>query len=194
MLIGPLIGQGERPLPNGIAGGRFARWWVSVPHLRGESIRLLELADVSGVNRVDLSAPTGRYERHQARNWKEMEFKRLLKIGCVAALVAFLFVGLGPAAWQPRSGIGWQVDHFAGYFVLTLMFCVAWPRPFLVGGGLIVFAALLEALQAIPPDRDSNIFAVIYSAAGVLAAALIADLFIRARRQFQAKRVETPKP
>ena len=33
----------------------------------------------------------------------------------------------------------------------------------------------------------------IYSAAGVLAAALVADLF-RARRQFQAKRVETPKP
>jgi VanZ family protein len=122
-----------------------------------------------------------------------MEFKRLLKICCVAALVAFLFVGLGPSAWQPRSGIGWQFDHFAGYFVLTLMFCVAWPRPFVVGGGLIVFAALLEALQAIPPDRDSNIFAVIYSAAGVLAAALVADLFIRARRQFQAKRVETPK-
>ena len=72
-----------------------------------------------------------------------MDFKRLLKICCVAALVAFLFVGLGPSAWQPRSGIGWQVDHFAGYFVLTLMFCVAWPRPFLVGGGLIVFAALL---------------------------------------------------
>ena len=94
---------------------------------------------------------------------------------------------------QPRSGIGWQVDHFAGYFVLTLMFCAAWPRPFLVGGGLIVFAALLEALQAIPPDRDSNIFAVIYSAAGVLAAALIADIFIRARRQFQAKRAEIPK-
>jgi VanZ family protein len=121
-----------------------------------------------------------------------MEFKRLLKICCVAALIAFLFVGLGPSAWQPRSGIGWQFDHFAGYFVLTLMFCVAWPRPFLVGGGLIVFAALLEALQAIPPDRDSNIFAVIYSAAGVLAAALVADLFIRAWRQFQAKRVETP--
>ena len=34
----------------------------------------------------------------------------------------------------------------------------------------------------------------IYSAAGVLVAALIADIFIRARRQFQAKRVESPKP
>ena len=122
-----------------------------------------------------------------------MEFKRLLKVCCVAALVAFLFVGLGPSAWQPRSGIGWQFDHFAGYFALTLMFCVAWPRPFVVGGGLIVFAALLEALQAIPPDRDSNIFAVIYSAARVLAAALVADLVIRTRRQFHSKRAEIPK-
>jgi len=109
---------------------------------------------------------------------------------CIAALVLLVLVGLGPANWQPRSGLGWEVDHFVGYFVLTLMFCLAWPRRLVVAGALIVFAAVLEALQALTPDRWSNPWAAFYSACGVLAAALIADLFIRARGRFQSKRAQ----
>jgi hypothetical protein len=108
---------------------------------------------------------------------------------CIAALVLLVLVGLGPANWQPRSGLGWEVDHFVGYFVLTLMFCLAWPRPLMVAGALIVFATVLETLQALTPDRWSNPWAVFYSACGVLAAALIADLFIRGRSQ-KSKRVQ----
>jgi VanZ family protein len=119
-----------------------------------------------------------------------MRLKRVLKICCVAALVLLVFVGLGPAKWQPRSGLGWEIDHFVGYFVLTLMFCLAWPRPFVIGGVLVIFAALLEALQALPPDRSSNVLAALYSACGVMAAALVADLAIRARRRLQSKRAQ----
>ena len=36
------------------------------------------------------------------------------------------------------------MDHVVGYFGFTLMFCLAWPRPVIVGGILIVSAALLE--------------------------------------------------
>ena len=115
-----------------------------------------------------------------------MTIKLMLKICSVAALILVVFFGLGPAKWQPRSGLGWEIDHFAGYIVLTLMFCLAWPRPIVVGGALMAFAVLLEALQAIPPDRSSNLLAALYSAAGVLAGALLADLFIRARRRFQS--------
>jgi VanZ family protein len=109
----------------------------------------------------------------------------MLKVCCVAALVLLVFVGLGPATWQPRSGIGWEIDHFVGYFVLTLIFCLAWPRPVVVGGALMVFAVLLEGLQAFMPDRSSYYMAAVYSAAGVLTAAGIADLFIRAWRRFR---------
>jgi VanZ family protein len=111
---------------------------------------------------------------------------------CIAALVFLVFVGLGPENWQPRSGLGWEVDHFVGYFVLTLMFCFAWPRPLVVAGALIVFAAALEALQALTPDRWSNIWAVFYGACGVVAATLIADLFIRARKRFLPERAQEP--
>ena len=88
---------------------------------------------------------------------------------------------------MPRSGIGWEYDHFVGYFVFTLMFCLAWPRPLLVGAALMAFAVLLEGLQSFLPDRSSYYVAAIYSAAGVLAAALLAELFIRVQRRFQSK-------
>jgi len=120
-----------------------------------------------------------------------MTFKRVLKACCVVVLLVLVFVGLGPARWQPRSGFGWEIDHFVGYLVITLIFCLAWPRPLLVGGTLMVFAVLLEGLQAFMPDRSSYYLAAMYSAAGVLTAALLADLFIRARRRFPSKRVET---
>src|SRR5947199_358305 len=118
-----------------------------------------------------------------------MTLKHLLRIFCVAALILLVFVGLGPAKWQPRSGLGWELDHFIGYFVLTLIFCFAWPRPLIVAGALVVFATLLAALQALPADRSSNILAAFYSACGVLVAALIAGVFIQARGRFQSKRV-----
>ena len=121
----------------------------------------------------------------------EMSFKRLLKLGCLGGLVVLAFVGLGPASWQPRSGLGWEIDHFAGYFVITLVCCLAWPRPLVVGGALVVFAVVLEGLQAFMPDRSSYYLAAVYSSGGVLAAALAADLFIRARRRAQSKRAES---
>src|SRR5271166_4053961 len=115
-----------------------------------------------------------------------MTIKLMFKACCVAALVLLAFIALGPAKWTPRSGLGWEIDHFVGYFVFTLMFCLAWPRPLVVGGALMAFAVLLEGLQAFTPDRSSYYLAAVYSAGGVLAAALLAELFIRARKRFRA--------
>jgi predicted cation transporter len=113
----------------------------------------------------------------------------ILKICSVAALIVVAFIALGPANWTPRSGLGWEFDHFVGYFVLALLFCFAWPRPLLVGSVLVTFAALVELLQIIPADRSSNILAAFYSALGVGAAALMAELFSRAqRRRFQSSK------
>jgi VanZ family protein len=116
-----------------------------------------------------------------------MTVKLVYKVCCVIALVLLAFVALGPARWQPRSGIGWQYDHFFGYFVFTLMFCLAWPRPLLVGAALTAFAVLLEELQAFLPDRSSYYVAALYSAAGVLAAALLAEVFIRVQGLLRSK-------
>ena len=116
-----------------------------------------------------------------------MSIKHMTKVCSVAALVVLVFAALGPGKLIPRSGLGWEMDHFISYFAFTWMFCLAWPRPLVVGGILTAVAVLLEGLQAFMPDRSSYYMAAVYSAGGVLAAALLAELFIRARRRFQSK-------
>jgi VanZ family protein len=102
---------------------------------------------------------------------------------CSVVIVVLLVIGaLGPASWTPRTALGWQVDHFVGYFAITLLVCLGWPRPILVGGVLVAAAFLLEGLQAFSPGRSANLVAALCSAGGVLAAALVAELFIRASR------------
>jgi VanZ family protein len=107
-----------------------------------------------------------------------MTIKAVAKFCSVAAIVLVVFAALGPVNWAPRTELGWQLDHFLGWFAITSLVCFAWPRPFVVGGALMVFAALLEGLQAFTPDRSANLLAAVCGAGGALAAALFAELFI----------------
>jgi VanZ family protein len=118
---------------------------------------------------------------------------KLAAISCsVAAMALLVCAALGPANWAPRSGLGWQIDHFVGYFAITLLVCFAWPRPFLVGGALMAIAVLLEGLQAFTPDRRPDLVASLCGAGGALAATLVAALFIfiRAQRVAWAQAIE----
>ncbi len=117
----------------------------------------------------------------------KMTIRLMLKACSVAALVAIVIFALGPAKWTPRSGLGFQFDHFVGYFFFTLFFCLAWQRPLVVGGALAVLAVVLENLQSFLPGRSSYFVAALYSAAGVLVAALLAELFMRAQKRFQSR-------
>jgi VanZ family protein len=105
------------------------------------------------------------------------------KVCCVPIMILLVIAALGPSNWTPRTALGWQIDHFLGYFGITLFFCFAWPRPFVVWGVFMAIAALLEALQAFTPDRSAYLPAAFYGAGGALAAALIAELFIRVWRR-----------
>jgi hypothetical protein len=115
-----------------------------------------------------------------------MTVRLMLKVCSVAALIVLVVFALGPAKWTPRSGLGFEFDHFVGYFVFTCFFCLAWPRPLVIGAVLTVLAFVLENLQSFLPDRSSYFVAALYSAGGVLTAALLAELFIRAQRRFQS--------
>jgi VanZ family protein len=107
----------------------------------------------------------------------------MAKICSVAGMVLIVIFALGPANWQPRTGLGWEFDHFLGYFAITSVFCFVWPRPFVVGIALMAVSALLEGLQAFTPDRSANLEAALYGAGGALVAAMLAELFMRVRRR-----------
>ena len=106
-------------------------------------------------------------------------FRTVVKACCVPIVILLVIAALGPEKWAPRTHLGWQFDHFIGYFGITLFVCLAWPRAFVVGGILAAVAVLLEGLQAFTPDRLPYLPAALYGAAGAVAAALIAELFIR---------------
>jgi VanZ family protein len=110
---------------------------------------------------------------------------------CSFVVICFLvYVHLGPVRWQPpRTGLGWQLDHFLGYFAATSIVWLAWPkRPFVVGGFLMVTAVLLEALQVFTPDRHADFHAALYGAFGALTQALLAALLIRVRAAYYRHR------
>jgi VanZ family protein len=118
-----------------------------------------------------------------------MIIKFIAKICSAATSILFVMIALGPGNWAPRTGVGFQLDHFLGYFALTSLICVTWPRPVIVGGALMAGGALLEGLQVFTPNHHANLVAASCGAAGALVAALLAELFIRIgkwTRRFEA--------
>jgi VanZ family protein len=91
--------------------------------------------------------------------------------GIAVVTLLLLFAALGPAKLQQRTGLGWQLDHLVTYFALTAIFCFAWPRPRVVGGGFMVASVLLEAVQVLTPDRTADLMAALCGSLGALAAA-----------------------
>jgi hypothetical protein len=103
----------------------------------------------------------------------------------VALLVTIMIATLMPAGWQIRLGLHWLVEHFVAYFAVTMIFCLAWPRPMQVAAVLLPLAMLLEAAQGLTPDRTPDPATALSAATGVSLAALLADfvLTLRQRRQ-----------
>ena len=95
----------------------------------------------------------------------------------MAAIAAATFV---PAAWPVRLGLHWLVEHFLAYFVVTTV--LASRRPMAVAAVLTPVAIVLESLQTLTVDRVADPVTALFAAAGVAAAALLADLAMVLRR------------
>jgi len=111
---------------------------------------------------------------------------RMLLSWALFALI--VFAALGPARAIPRTGLGWQLDHFVGYFIFTSVICASFRRAFSVGGVVASIALTLEILQGFTPDRFPDVMGAFYSLSGVLTATLGADFIVRS----QINRVEWP--
>jgi VanZ family protein len=100
----------------------------------------------------------------------------------VIVLIAAIVASLIPANMQLRTALHWQVEHFLVYFVATSIFCLAFPRPFIVAGVMMAFSALLEGLQGLTPDRTPDLPTALAAAAGAFSAGALAKLVIMARK------------
>ncbi len=103
---------------------------------------------------------------------------KLIYLCSAIALAAIAIASLVPTQWEFRLGLHWLVEHFIAYFAVTAIFCIAWPRPFVVAALLIVLAGMLEALQGLTVDRTPDLLTALSGTAGVLSAALLAWLVV----------------
>ncbi len=101
---------------------------------------------------------------------------RWVAIAGVVLLVAVAADSLVPVTLQIRTGLHWLIEHFIAYFALTLLFCLAWPRPFVVAAALMAIAGAIEALQGLTADRIPDLATAFCGAAGVVVGALLASL------------------
>jgi hypothetical protein len=119
---------------------------------------------------------------------------RWIRLCGVVALAVIVLVSLMlPARLEQLRTGHWELEHFLAYFAATSIICLGWRRPFVVAGGLIAAAALLESLQGLTPNHSANLLAVLSGAGGVLAAALLAKVIMQGGNRRASGGAKQPK-
>src|SRR6478735_4646234 len=111
---------------------------------------------------------------------------RLIGLLAATAAAALTLATLLPTKWIPRTGLGWEDEHFIVYFTTTIVLSLASRRPYFVAFALMIFAGALEACQGLTPDRFPDLTAALSGAAGVISAATLVIFLMRARRRLPA--------
>ena len=99
-----------------------------------------------------------------------------------AAVAGLILATLLPTNWVPRTGLGWENEHFIVYFATTIILSLASRKPYVVAIGLTTFAGVLEACQGLTPDRFPDLTAALSGAVGVISAAILVILAVWAKR------------
>jgi VanZ family protein len=108
---------------------------------------------------------------------------RLAGLLGAVAFATLTMAALLPTKWIPRTGLGWEVEHFSIYFATTFVLCFAFRRPYVVAISVTASSAILEALQGLTPDRVPDLPTALCGAAGAIFAAILAEFFIRAQKE-----------
>ena len=103
-----------------------------------------------------------------------------LAVSVLGAGIAF--ATFGPEDWQVRFGFHWLIEHALVFFAVTVLTCLAYPRPMRVAAVLVPVAVGLEAAQGLTPDRTADVATALVAAAAVALAALLMDLAMRRNR------------
>ncbi len=109
--------------------------------------------------------------------------KKWLLVLLAALGGVIVFSTLAPKGWPVRLGLHWLIEHFLAFFTLTLLACLAFPRPTVVAAVLLPLAVGLEAAQALTPDRTADLATALIAAAAVASGALLADGLFTVRKR-----------
>jgi VanZ family protein len=91
-----------------------------------------------------------------------------------------------PTKWVPRTGLGWEFEHFSTYLVTTFALCLALKRPVLIASSLLLFSGILEWLQNFTPDRSPDLTAAFAGGSGALLGAILFEVLMRLRKAVRA--------
>jgi VanZ family protein len=102
------------------------------------------------------------------------------------AVAAIVMAALLPTKWVPRTGLGWEFEHFSFYLVTTFALCIALKRPVLIAGSLLLFSGILEWLQNFTPDRSPDLTAACAGGSGALLGAILFEIVVHLRKAARA--------
>jgi len=86
------------------------------------------------------------------------------------ALALVAFVTLAPISDRPTIAPA-HFEHFAAFFVLGLVFVLAYPNRMILASLIVIGSAIiLEALQLLTPDRHGQLMDALVKVAGGLCA------------------------
>jgi VanZ family protein len=109
--------------------------------------------------------------------------KKWLLVLLAALGGVIVFSTLAPKGWPVRLGLHWLIEHFLAFFTLTVLACLAFPRPMVVAAVLLPLAVGLEAAQALTPDRTADLATALIAAAAVASGSLLADGLFTVRKR-----------
>jgi hypothetical protein len=105
----------------------------------------------------------------------------------VWALIALLFASLGPHEYVPRVFSNYHVEHFAAFYVVTVLASAGLPRTrlFHIGTSLALMAVAIGIVRAFIPNHwVENVEDLVSDLSGVVCA--IAPILVGRFRQIVA--------
>jgi VanZ like protein len=92
---------------------------------------------------------------------------RFLAIAAWTALTLIIFVTVSPQEMRPVVTTDPNIERFAAFAVLGVLFGLAYPRRLVIDASFVVLAAgVLEAIQLVTRDRHGHLADAFVKAAG----------------------------
>jgi VanZ like family len=109
---------------------------------------------------------------------------KLLSIAAWAALALVVLVTVSPLEMRPVLTADPNIERFAAFAMLGLLFGLAYPRRLVIDASFVVIAAgVLEAVQLVTRDRHGHVAdAFVKAAGGAFGVAVALIVLIVAKR------------